>query len=169
LANAIPLAGRLGRDKTVKRITKYFYWPSVFRDVADYCKSYKKCHLRTGKGSQHKVPLVPLLVMQEPFKKIAMDIVGPLSCSKRGNQYILVVWDYATRYPEAMAIRKIDAGVVAEKLIQIFSRSGIPREIFSDQCTNFMSQLLKELYNLLHIQPIHTSPHHPQTDGLVEF
>ena len=97
-----------------------------------------------------------------------MDIVGPLPCSKRGNQYILVVCDYATRYPEAMAIRKIDAGVVAEKLIQMFSRVGIPREILSDQGTNFMSQLLKELYNLLHVHPIRTSPYHPQTDGLVE-
>ena len=97
-----------------------------------------------------------------------MDIVGQLPRSKRGNQYILVVWDYATRYPEAMAIRKIDAGVVAEKLIQIFSRVGIPREILLDQGTNFMSQLLKELYNLLHIHPIRTSPYHPQTDGLVE-
>ena len=67
-----------------------------------------------------------------------------------------------------MAIRKIDAGVVAEKLIQMFPRVGIPREILSDQGTNFMSQLLKQLYNLLHIQPIRTSPYHPQTDGLVE-
>ena len=167
LAHTIPLAGHLGRDKTVKRITKRFYWPSVFRDVADYCKSCPECQ-RTGKGSQHKVPLVPLPVMQEPFERIAMGIVGPLPCSKRGNQYILVVCDYATRYPEAMAMRKIDAGVVAEKLIQMFSRVGIPREILSDQGTNFMSQLLKELYNLLHIQPIRTSPYHPQTDGLLE-
>ena len=37
-----------------------------------------------------------------------------------------------------------------------------------DQGTNFMSQLLKELYNLLHIRPIRTSPYHPQTDGSVE-
>ena len=31
-----------------------------------------------------------------------------------------------------------------------------------------MSQLLRELYNLLNIRPIRTSPYHPQTDGLVE-
>ena len=31
-----------------------------------------------------------------------------------------------------------------------------------------MSQLLKELYTLLKIHPIRTSPYHPQTDGLVE-
>ena len=67
-----------------------------------------------------------------------------------------------------MAIRKIDAGVVADKLIQMFYRVGILREVLSNQGTNFISQLLKELYNLLHIHPIRTSPYHPQTDGLVE-
>ena len=76
-----------------------------------------------------------------------MDIVGPLPRSRRGNQYILVVCDYATRYLEAITLRSVDAGAVAEYLIQLFSRVGIPREILTDQGTNFMSQLLKELYN----------------------
>ena len=106
--------------------------------------------------------------MREPFKRIAMDIIGPLPRTRRGNQYILVVCDYATRYPEAVPLRSIDAGTVAEHLILLFSRVGIPKEILSDQGTNFMSQLLKELYNLLHISQLHTSPYHPQMDGLVE-
>ena len=167
LAHTIPLAGHLGRDKTIKRITRHFYWPSVFRDVAEYCRRCPKCQ-RTAKGSQRKVPLIPLLVMEEPFERIAMDVVGPLPRSRRGHQYILVVCDYATRYPEAMALWKVDAGSVAYHLIQLFARVGIPKEILSDQGTNFMSQLLRELYNLLNIRPIRTSPYHPQTDGLVE-
>ena len=106
--------------------------------------------------------------MREPFERIALDIVGPLRRTRKGNQYILVICDYATRYPEAIPLRSIDAGTVAEHLIQLFARVGIPKEILSDQGTNFMSQLLKELYNLLQIHQIRTSPYHPQTDGLVE-
>ena len=79
-----------------------------------------------------------------------------------------MVCDYAIRYPEAMAIRQVDAGSVADHLMQLFARVGIPKEILSDQGTNIMSQLLRELYNLLNICPIRTSPYHPQTDGLVE-
>ena len=45
---------------------------------------------------------------------------------------------------------------------------GIPHEILSDQGTNFMSQLLKEIYQLLHIHSIRTIPYHPQTEGLME-
>ena len=82
----------------------------MFRDVAEYCCRCPECQ-RTAKGSQRKVPLIPLPVMEEPFKRIALDVVGPLPQSRRGHQYILVVCDYATRYPEAMALWKVDAGI----------------------------------------------------------
>ena len=138
LAHTIPLAGHLGQDKTIRRITRHFYWPTLFSDIAEYCHRCPECQ-RTTKGSQHKVQLIPLPVMQEPFERIAMDVVGPLPRSTWDDQYILVICDYATRYPEAMALRKVDAGSMAKQLIQLFSRVGIPREILSDQGTNFIA------------------------------
>ena len=36
-----------------------------------------------------------------------MDIVGPLSRSRSGNKYVLVVCDYGTRYPEAVPLWNI--------------------------------------------------------------
>ena len=135
--------------------------------MGDYCRRCSECQ-RTTKGNQRRAPLIPLPLMREPFERIAVDIVGPLPRSRRGNQYILVICDYANRYPEAVPLHSIDAGTVAEQLIQLFARVGIPKEILSDQGTNFLSQLLKELYNLLQIHQIHTSPYHPQTDRLIE-
>ena len=97
-----------------------------------------------------------------------MDIVGPLPRTGRGNRFILVVSDYATRYPEAVPLRTISASKIAEVLIDIFARQGIPEEILTDQGTNFTSALLGELYRLIGIKALRTSPYHPQTDGLVE-
>ena len=97
-----------------------------------------------------------------------MDVVGPLPRNQAGNRYILVVCDYATRYPEAIPLRAIDAEHIAEELIKLFARVGVPKEILTDQGSNFMSQLLAELYRLLGVKAIRTSPYHPQTDGLVE-
>ena len=70
--------------------------------------------------------------MDEPFKRIAMDIVGPLPRSRSGNQYILVIRDYASRYPQAVPSRLIDAQNVAEELVKLFSRVGVPSEILTD-------------------------------------
>ena len=67
---------------------------------------------------------------------------------------MLVICDYATRYSEVIPLRSTDAHRVAEELIVFFSRMGIPRKILSDQGTNLMSNLLKEIYRLLHIYPI---------------
>ena len=93
--------------------------------------------------------MISLPIIGEPFERIAMDIVGPLPKTGAGHQYILVVSDYATRFPEAFPLRRFTAAVVAEKLLELFTRHGIPKEILDDQGTNFMSCLLKELYKML--------------------
>ena len=102
------------------------------------------------------------------IQRIAMDIVGPLPKSQLGKRYILVVCDYATRFPEAIPTRSIDAAQVAEDLLQLFARVGVPDEILTDQGSNFTSHLLTEIYKMLHVHPIRTTPYHPQTDALVE-
>ena len=102
------------------------------------------------------------------FWRIAMDIVGPHLKTQSGKRFILVVCDYATRYPEAVALRSVEAVHIAEELVGIFSRVGVPEEIITDQWANFMSQLLTEVYRFLLIKSIRTTPYHPQTDSLVE-
>ena len=167
IAHKIPMGGHLGHNKTTQRILMHFYWPSLFRDVREYCRSCERCQKAGGRKSG-KVPLISLPIMSVPFERIAMDIVGPLPKSNRGNRYILVICDYATRYPKAIALRSIAAEDIAEELAVLFSRVGIPNEILTDQGSNFTSKLLQELYKLLHVRQIRTSPYHPQTDGLVE-
>ena len=158
LAHDIPMAGHLGRKKTMDRIRQRFYWPKVYRDVKNHCRTCAQCQKSSMKGA----PLIPLPIMDEPFQRIAMDIVGPLPRSSLGKRYILMICDYATRYPEAVALRTIDANAVAEELLTFFSRVGVPEEILTDQGTNFMSQLLSEVYRLLKIKPIRTTPYHPR-------
>ena len=131
----------------------------MFQDMQDHCRICIQCQ-KSSTRTVKKVPLVPLPIMDEPFIRIAMDIVGPLPRSSSGKRYIL---DYATHYPEAVALRTIDANDVAEELLAL-SRVGVPQEILTDQGTNFTSQLISEVYRLLHIKPIRTTPYHPQTE-----
>ena len=168
LAHTNPAAGHLGRKKTAQRVLRQFYWPNLRRDVADYCRSCQECQ-KSSRQRPKRAPLVLPPVISEPFSRIAMDIVGPLPRSQSGHRYVLVVCDYATRYPEAVPLRSIDVEAVAETLVTIFSRVGIPQEILTDQGTNFTSQLQAEIYWLIHVRALRTSPYHPQTDGVVEW
>ena len=90
-----------------------------------------------------KAPLTPLPVTREPFRRIAMDIMGPLPRTGQGNSFILVVSDYATQYPEAVPLKTISASKIAKVLIGIFARHGIPEEILTDQATNFYLSTIK--------------------------
>ena len=86
-------------------------------------------------------------------ERIALDIFGPLPLSDEGNQYILVVSDYFTKWPEAYSLPNQEATIVAEVLVKEFvSRFGVPRELHSDQGCNFESSVFQEMCRLLGIR-----------------
>ncbi|XP_056598991.1 uncharacterized protein LOC130417451 [Triplophysa dalaica] len=166
-AHCNPMAGHLGQAATVNRLTTRFFWPGIHENVRRWCASCPECQL-VNPPATPRAPLCPLPLIQVPFERIGMDLIGPLERSARGHRFALVIVDYATRYPEAVALRNISATSVADALFRLISRVGIPKEILTDQGTAFMSRTLRELYGLLGIKTIRTSVYHPQTDGLVE-
>ncbi len=139
----------------------------MYTDIKEYCQTCPECQLTTGRTPAY-APLVPLPVIDVPFERIGVDVIGPLERSQAGNRFILVISDYATRYPEAYPLRDVTAKQIASGLLKLFSQVGIPKEVLSDQGTNFMSRTLHQVYQLLGIKRVRTTPYHPQTDGLVE-
>ena len=66
-------------------------------------------------------------LIDEPFKRVAIDLVGPIGpVSEKGHWYILTLVDYATRYPKAVPLKNIDTETVAEALLDVYSRVGVP-------------------------------------------
>jgi len=108
-------------------------------------------------------------IIDIPFKRVAIDIVGEIfPASSRGHRYILTVVDFETRYPEAVALKNITTTAVAEALVSIFARVGVPEEILSDRGTQLTSDMMKEVGRLLSLRQLTTTPYHPQCNGLVE-
>ena len=167
LAHTHQLGAHLGVQKTYDRVVARFYWPGAKKAVERFCQQCPECQLVAPRTPAHS-PLIPLPIIEVPFSRIAMDIVGPLPKSNRGHRYILVIVDYATRYPEAIPLRSASAKAVAHEIFTLSSRVGIPDAILTDQGTCFMSQILTQLYKWLNVTRIKTSVYHPQTDGLVE-
>ncbi|XP_073784003.1 uncharacterized protein [Danio rerio] len=167
LAHTHPMAGHLGAANTVKRIRDRFHWPGLDGEVKRYCQACDICQ-RTSPQRPPPSPLIPLPIIDVPFTRIGMDLVGPLPKSARGHEHILVILDYATRYPEAIPLRKATSSAIAKELFLLCSRVGIPTEILTDQGTPFMSRLMADLCHLLKVKQLKTSVYHPQTDGLVE-
>ena len=169
LAHGSLMGGHMGIKKTADKIQSAFYWPGIQGDVTRYCKSCDVCQKTVNKGSVPKVPLEKMPLIDKPFKRVAIDLVGPIGPpSEDGHRYILTLVDFATRYPEAVPLKNIDTETVAEALVDIFSRLGVPEEILSDLGTQFVSEGMKEVTRLLSIKQLTTTPYHPMCNGLTE-
>ena len=163
------MAGHLGIQRTLSKISSQFFWPKMQEDVTAFCKSCDICQRTIPKGKVQKVPLGRVPIIDEPFQRVALDLVGPIyPVSDKGNRYILTLIDYATRYPEAVALPDIKTETVAEALVEIYSRIGIPSEILTDMGSQFTSTVMREVSRLLSIKQLMTTPFHPICNGLIE-
>ena len=80
-----------------------------------------------------------------------MDKLGPFPLTPRGNKFVLVVAEYFTKWTESYPIPKQEVST-AEKLVgEFICRFRVPREIASDQGTNFESKVMSEACKLLGI------------------
>ena len=169
IAHESLLAGHVGAKKTTERILSSFHWPGLGADVRRFCRSCDVCQRTVNKGSVVKAPLGRMPLIDRPFHRVALDLIGPIHPpSEEGHRYILTLVDYATRYPEAVPLRTCTAEAVAEALIDLYSRLGIPSEILTDLGRQFVSSCMQEVSNLLNIRQLTTTPYHPMCNGLVK-
>ena len=104
-----------------------------------------------------------------PWQKVAVDQVGPLHKTPRGNKWILVVSDHFSRWQDALPLPEATAPTVATALDErVFSYLGLPEQLHSDQGAQFESQLMTELCQSWRVDKTKTTPYYPQANGAVE-
>ncbi|GFW29147.1 retrovirus-related Pol polyprotein from transposon 412 [Trichonephila clavipes] len=153
--------------KTLQKVRERFYWNNVRSDVEKCCRTCDPCASRKGPRKRTRGRL-QLYNVGAPFERIAFDILGPLPRSSEGNNNILVVMDYFTKWPEAYPIPDQEASTVAYVLVQHWiSRFGV-LQLHSDQGRNFDSTVSKRLCEILTIDKTRATALHPLSDGMVE-
>ena len=137
-------------------------------DVKKMVQSCVECR-RGNLDKRGKSPLVSPTVITTPFQRIAFDIVGPLSMiARKNNRYILTMMDVATKFPEALPIRRGDAVIVVEGMQKFFSFVGFPKEILTDRGAPFILALVTEVNKRLGIHHLKATPYHPESNDMLE-
>ena len=104
-----------------------------------------------------------------PFSRISCDLIGPIiPSSQSGYTYILTIIDLATRYPDAIPLKRITTGKVAEALKDFFFRMGIPDVISTDNGPQFCSNEMEDFFKMFKIKHIRSTPYHAMSMGCVE-
>ena len=169
LAHDHAWSGHLGITKTYDRVLRHFCWPGLKSSVASFCRTCHICQLM-GKPNQRitPAPLHPIPAMGEPFERVIVDCVGPLPKARSGNQFLLTIMCCATRYPEAIPLRRITAKAVIKALIKFLSTFGLPKVLQTDQGSNFTLQLFRNVLKTLAVTHKVSSAYHAESQGALE-
>eukprot|EP00253_Pinus_taeda_P028834 PITA_28834 len=88
---------------------------------------------------------------------------------KSCDRWILVATDYFTKWIEAIPTRNADHNVVMKFLTEnIFTRSGCPHKLVTDNAAAFRAKELVDMCNSMGIKLIHSTSYYPQGNGLAE-
>lgn len=151
----------MGMLKTKRLLREKVWFPNIDKQVEDMIKSCHACQMASTPPREPPVSMTDLPT--GPWRELGMDITGPF-----GNEYILVIIDYYTRFPLVAVLRSITSKSIISQLNKWFSVFGYPSSIRTDNAQNFVSQEF-EIYLKQHgIKHARATPYFPRSNGLVE-
>ncbi|XP_025269887.1 uncharacterized protein LOC105256474 [Camponotus floridanus] len=87
-AHDVPQSGHLEVEKTYQRVATRYFWPRMFKEIANYVRHCDICQ-RTKVEQNVPMGLMGRRVVETPWTVVAADIMGSFPPSKSGNAYIL--------------------------------------------------------------------------------
>ena len=160
-------SGHLGARKVKGLLKQRFTWPGMGIDVITHTRSCEVCQ-KCAKAKGRRVPLMERQILSEPFEVLAFDLVGPFPKAKNGYRFVLTAVCMGSKWPEAIPLKSQTARAVANGMLEIFSRTGIPLQLLTDQGSQFLGSLVTHLCRDLRIDKLRTAPYHPECNGVVE-
>ena len=122
------------------------------KDTKLWCEACEKCQWHKPPPKKKRAQM-QVVVAEEPFARVAMDKMGPLPRTTKGNWCILVIADYFSKWVEAFPMKNGEAETVARLLVrEVICRFGTQRVLNSDQGRNFEAGVIQELCLMLGIK-----------------
>jgi hypothetical protein len=123
---------------------------------------------RLKRGPKRSVPLT-IFPPDRPLEFIAMDILGPLPQTARGNRFVLCIGDRFTKLAVAVPLPDQTASSVAYAFVDRWiAYYGIPVTVLTDNGAAFASKFFRVLTNILQVKQVFTSAYRPATNGQIE-
>eukprot|EP00752_Nemacystus_decipiens_P008157 g7296.t1 len=157
--------GHPGTARTTLLIARKFHWPSLKQDVRAYVLS---CPCRRRKRAwSTQLSMMPARLLQ-PWEVLQIDIQDMKVKSEKGNQYLLVVVDRASKFLAAFPLPNKDALSVSRKLLGLLLTFGLPLSIRADMGSENTAQVMQHLCSWLKVSLDYGPVNHPRAQGAVE-
>lgn len=153
--------GHLGIEKTRLRAKDSVYWININRDIETTVKSCDIC--QEHQPAQQHETLQPHEVPSRPWEVVGTDMFF------FNDADWLIIADYYSKFP---IVRKMPKPCLSSTVVsvtkQIFSETGVPMRVVSDNGPHFASASYTDLSKKMAFQHVTSSPRYPRSNGFIE-
>lgn len=161
---AVDLAhtGHSGIVKTKQLIREKVWFPGIDGMVENTIQHCIPCQAATEEYQME--PLHMSELPKAPWLEVSIDFTGPYP----SGDYLLVVLDEYSRYPEVEIVRSTSATTVIPRLDKIFSTFGVPEVVKTDNGPPFNGQDFTNFSHYLGFRHRKITPCWPRANAEVE-
>ena len=160
-------AGHFGYERTLEAVQSQCFFVNMTTIVKKWCSSCDICGRRKGTkggaaGCRERERV------SAPWQIMDIDLMGPLTKTKQGNQYVLGCIDRFTKYLFTVPLPDKKAVTVAKGILRVNYLVGFVRKIHCDNGKEFINKLLEQALEICKIESTTSLPYTPQQNGLIE-
>ncbi len=112
MAHHHKLAGHPGHTQMLATLQLTYYWPEMASDIMDTVRTCPHCAKNRLRMLKHSKPM-KLFPTLQPFEQGALDLLGPLPKTPRGNQHILAMSCRFSKLTQVVPLRTATVNTVA--------------------------------------------------------
>uniref|UniRef100_A0A0K6S7F9 Integrase zinc-binding domain-containing protein n=1 Tax=Chromera velia CCMP2878 TaxID=1169474 RepID=A0A0K6S7F9_9ALVE len=95
-----PMGGHPAVKRLSQRLLAEFWWPRLRKDAREWVYKCRPCQERRNQPKSRNPQTLP--VPSRPFRRVGIDVVGPVPMSRRGNRFMLVITCALTQWPKSI-------------------------------------------------------------------
>jgi transposase InsO family protein len=150
----------LGIVRTKSLLREHYWWPGLDKMVEDKVGKCQVCRMAKPQNRNFRTHWPR---PEGPWTRVHVDFAGPIE-----GQYLLVIVDAYSGYPEVHLTKDMLSSTVVSRLRRTFSQLGVPNQLVSDNGPSFVSHETREWLSRVGCTLVTTPAYHPQSNGIAE-
>ncbi|UYV70981.1 K02A2.6-like, partial [Cordylochernes scorpioides] len=156
-----------GISQMTRIITTQYYWKGISKSIEKFVRSCHTCQIiKRPKGKPYGA-LGQIPPPQQPFDLISIDTIAGFSKYGHSKTYLHVIVNHLTRYAWTFPSKSTSTLTYIQTLKTVLQQ-GFPKRLLSDRAPAFTSEKFRKFLITHGIQPLLTTSHNPQANGLIE-
>ncbi|XP_045183417.2 uncharacterized protein K02A2.6-like [Mercenaria mercenaria] len=150
----------LGVNRMKSLARGYVWWPNLDSELEHLAATCGTC--QSLKALPAEAPLHPWVRASRPMERIHIDFAD------FKNHSFLILIDNYSKWLEVIPMKSTTSENTIDKLRSIFSYTGLPEQLVSDNGPQFTSVTFKDFVKTTGIRHTLTPPYHPSSNGQAE-